>query len=160
MIKGWKYPIVFVGISILLKLLVLWLIPTLEEVTIFIPVLCLLLTVFISIRKGQVENQDAQATFKNALRSAMVFTLFYSGFILVYYLYINPDFFTIKLTERMQWMARQGSSRELMIEDYTKGKLYVLNPVSHAVYTFFGLMFLSLLYSAILSFLFRKRLLR
>lgn len=160
MIPSWKYPIFFVAIAIAWKLVLFytglgrsqW-----EEYGIFLYVLLLLVSILFTIKKVKTADSHRNFIFRQGLTAGLVFSLFFSGFVLIYYSFIDPEYFTDKLDISLAAMHKQGASEEEMITYYSTGRSMVMNPVSHATYSFFGLMFLSMLYAAILTMLSRKR---
>lgn len=161
MSPAWKYPVVFTGIAVAWKLSLYAAGAhrgAADTVGVFLTVLLLLLAIFFTIRKTRRETPDnLNRVFRTGIKGGIVFTLFYCGFLLVYYLYIDPAYFPDKLSAGMDHLAQTGATHEQLTEFYKNGKLRVLNPYSHTTLSFFGLMFLSLLYSAVITFLFRRK---
>jgi hypothetical protein len=127
------------------------------QLSLLIPILFLLIGLFLGIRamgKFPEINDEFNAfkhDFKNGIRIAAYNAIFYSIFIYLYYSQIDAGFFHHRITEGLKSLFAQGSSKEQLIIYYQNAQFF-LNPTRHAYFTFFGYLFIGLLYAIAIAF--------
>lgn len=132
------------------------------QISLLIPVLFLLIGLLIGIR-GMSKNaaqtnelSDFKNDTKNGFRIAAFNAIFYSVFIYIYYVYIDADFFNYRINEGLKNLFEQGAKKEELINYYQNAHFF-LNPPRQAYFTFFGYLFMGLLYSVAIAFFFNTK---
>jgi hypothetical protein len=129
-----------------------------------IPVFFLLIGLFFGIRemkKNIDENNpgDLKSDAKNGIRISAFTAIFFSAFVYVYYTYIDAHFFNYRINEGIKSLFEQGSPKEELTRYYQNAHFF-LNPSRQAYFTFFGYLFMGLLYSVALAFIFSRKLIQ
>jgi len=147
------------AISILLKLSIYFnslQFTSYETVAIFANLLVLMSGVFFGIRLFKSQQKEATKyveDFKAGMRVAAVYALLFAIFLYVYYAYIDPSYFEIKLLKQLELAQNQGNV------DLTKAKEmgeFILSPYFQSTISLLGFLILGSFYAGIISFLMRK----
>jgi hypothetical protein len=130
----------------------------LGQLSLLVPILFLLIGLLLGIRAmGKISEQNDEFSgfkidFKNGIRIAAFNAIFYSIFIYLYYSQIDAGFFHYRISEGLKSLFSQGSSKEELILYYQNAHFF-LNPSRQAYFTFFGYLFIGLLYSIAIAFI-------
>lgn len=147
-----------VGLSVLLKLAVFFSATQFEtfgRFAIFGNIFFLLLGIFFGLRlhKQKVLSKSSYLEdFKAGMRVAAYYALFMSAFVFLYYNYIDPDYFEIRLAKQLE-IAREN---QMDLEQVKKTGAFFLSPFFQTTISLLGFLLLGSFYSAILAFLMRK----
>jgi phosphotransferase system glucose/maltose/N-acetylglucosamine-specific IIC component len=127
------------------------------RLSLLIPILFLLIGLLLGIRamsKSAVHNDEFSGfknDAKNGIRIAAFNAIFFSAFIYLYYSQIDADFFHYRISEGLKTLFEQGSPKEELIQYYQNAHFF-LNPSRQSYFTFFGYLFMGLLYSVAIAF--------
>jgi hypothetical protein len=156
-----KYALFITVASIIVKLAVYHAGLQHEELgrlSLLIPILFLLIGLLLGIRamsKSSNNNNDEFNGFKNdaknGIRVAAFNAIFFSAFIYLYYSQIDAGFFQYRISEGIKTLFEQGSPKEELIQYYQNAHFF-LNPARQSYFTFFGYLFMGLLYSVAIAF--------
>lgn len=156
-----KYALFITVASIVVKLAVFHAGLQHEELgrlSLLIPILFLLLGLFLGIIEMQksTDVNNEHIGFKNDAKNGILIAtfnaIFYSAFIYLYYSQIDAGFFYYRISEGLKTLFEQGSTKEELI-NYYKNAHFFLNPSKQSYFTFFGYVFMGLLYSIAIAFI-------
>lgn len=128
------------------------------RLSLIIPILFLLIGLVVGMisMKDTSNNADEKISFKNdaknGIRIAALNAIFFSLFIYLYYSVIDANFFDYRISEGLKALFKQGSSKEELKNYYINARFF-LNPSRQAYFTFFGYLFMGLLYSVAIAFI-------
>lgn len=146
-----------VGLSILLKMSIYFSgsqFSTFGRFGIFGNIFFLLTGIFLGIRLFKKINSKTKfiEDFKAGMRIAAYYAIFMALFVYVYYKFIDPGYFSIRLSNQLELAAEQGMN----LEQVKKTGEFFLNPFFQTTITLMGFLLLGSFYAAMLSFLMRK----
>ncbi len=140
-----------------------------EEYIRYAYMLLVLTTVFLGIRFNRINKPEIKPTltidFKTGARSAAYFALIVGAITYFYYANIDTEFFSIKKAEILRKYAEMLPEliKEKGVAEVKKsiinniqGMNAMYTPYSQASYTFFALLFLGMVNSAVFSFMMKK----
>ncbi len=155
-----KYALIITVASIIVKLAIYHAGLQHQEIgrlSLLIPILFLLIGILLGIRamSKSSSNIDEFNGFKNdaknGIRIAAFNAIFFSAFIYLYYSQIDAGFFQYRISEGIKTLFEQGASKEELIQ-YHQNAHFFLNPARQSYFTFFGYLFMGLLYSVAIAF--------
>ena len=127
--------------------------------TMFVNLLVVLVGTFFTVRQHRIKSPQSNFTseFKAGMRSAAIFALFMSLFVLVYYSYIDTHYFEQMIESRIE-LAKTSllDNPDIKIEEVRKTGELFFTPRVHATITLFGLTATGAIYSFLLVLLTRK----
>ena len=127
--------------------------------TMFVNLLVVLVGTFFTVRQHRSISPQSSfnSEFKAGMRSAALFALFMSIFVLVYYSYIDTHYFEKMIESRIE-LAQNSllENPDIKIEEVRKTGELFFTPRVHATITLFGLTATGAIYSFLLVFLTRK----
>lgn len=129
---------------------------TSEKVAIFANIFVLMTGVFFGIRLFKSRQKEETAyldDFKAGMRIAALYALFMAFFLYIYYEYIDPTYFQIKLEQQFEAVQNQENI------DLSKAKEmgeFILSPYFQSTISLLGYLILGSFYSALIAFLVRK----
>ena len=176
-----KYAIAFAFISIILRLVFYT-----TGISLDYPLssgmtylMCMLLAVYAALhfeKKDQVANQINVPFFtdiKLAMKAASIFALIVSLYTYLHYTQIDPTFFDAKLAAVVEATQNadldemvannpnlRGKTKEEIIESGKAFSEFMFNPFNHATMTLFFFLMIGGIYSAFMTFIFRKLLIK
>lgn len=165
--------ITFAVVSLLVKLLVFSMglqHGAMEKYIFFIYMLILLIAVFISVRTNKINAEGNTAfieDFKVGARTASFYAILMGIITYAYYSGIDSDFFAIKQEVYIEGLNKTAKEKILTnpegkekILEELKGNLETmetfLSPYFHSMWTLFGLVFIGVFNSLVLTLLMRK----
>jgi len=129
---------------------------TMDNAVLFANIFILMTGVFFGIRQFKGTREDVTSyleDFKAGIRIAAIYAVCMSVFLYLYYAYIDPSYFEIKLQRQLEAAQNQDNI------DLAKAKemgQFVLSPYFQSTLSLIGFLILGSFYSAIISFLVRK----
>lgn len=127
--------------------------------TMFANLLVVLVGTFFTVRQHRIISPDSNfnSEFKAGMRSAAIFALFMSVFVLVYYSYIDTHYFEKMIDSRIE-LAKMSMDEnpDIKLEEVRKTGELFFTPRVHATITLFGLTATGAIYSFLLVLLTRK----
>ena len=129
---------------------------TFEHVALFANIFILMTGVFLGIRLFKSQKQEATTyidDFKAGMRIAAIYALLMSIFLYIYYAYLDPSYFEIKLQKQLELAQNKENV------DLNKAKEmgeFILSPYFQSTVSLLGFLILGSIYSALIAFLVRK----
>ena len=127
-----------------------------ENATIFANIFVLMTGVFLGIRLFKSQQKEASSyinDFKAGMRIAAVYALLMAIFLYIYYAYIDPAYFEIKLQKQLE--TAQNAENIDLSKAKEMGE-FILSPYFQSTVSLLGFLILGSFYSAIIAFLVRK----
>ena len=127
--------------------------------TMFANLLVVLVGTFFTVRQHRINSPESnfKSEFKAGMRSASIFALFMSIFVLVYYNYIDTHYFEYLINDRMELAERSlAENPDIKLEEERKTGELFFSPRVHATITLFGLTITGAIYSFLLVVITRK----
>ena len=127
--------------------------------TMFVNLLVVLVGTFFTVRQYRIKNPQSgfNSEFKAGMRSAAIFAVLMSVFVLVYYSYIDTHYFEKMIDSRIE-LAKSSlpDNPDIKIDEVRKTGELFFTPRVHATITLFGLTATGAIYSFLLVLLTRK----
>lgn len=127
-----------------------------ENVALLANIFVLMTGVFFGIRLFKSQQKEASTyigDFKAGMRIAAVYALFMSIFLYLYYAYIDPTYFEIKLQNQLEAAQNQEN---INLEKAKEMGEFILSPYFQSTVSLLGFLILGSFYSAMIAFLVRK----
>lgn len=150
------------AISMLLKMLVYaggYQFTGYEKVYFFGNLFVLMIGIFMGIRlfKSQMEEKTSfLADAKAGMKVAGMYSVLMSIFVYVYYSYIDPAYFEIKLASQMELMSAKEGVTKAAVNNARKTGEFVLSPYFQSTVTLILYLLFGTFYSALITFFVRK----
>ena len=147
-----------VGLSVLLKLLVFFTgsqFDAFGRFAIFGNIFFLLFGIFLGLRLHKQKVLSASTfidDFKAGMNVAAYYAILMSAFVYLYYTFIDPDYFDIRLAKQLDIAKENGMN----LAEVKKTGAFFLSPFFQTTISLLGFLLLGSFYAAILSFLMRK----
>lgn len=149
----------FVLFSVILKMIVFVMALQFTKIDLFMSigyVFFLMTAIFIAIRNHKIQY-GGNSTFGEDFKAVMKVTAFYallmSVFLYAYYTFIDPDYFTIMLQQKVAEAEASGNTN---IEQISKAGENVLSPYFQSTASLVIFMLVGGFYSLLITFLVRK----
>ena len=128
---------------------------TMAITTMFVNLLVILVGSFFAVRYFKINNpaSDMKSEIKAGMRATTMFALFLSIFVLIYYNYIDTQYFPNMIAERVKLASENP---EIDLEQVRKTGEMLFSPRTHACITLLGLTITGAIYSIILVLLLRN----
>lgn len=128
------------------------------QIAVFGNIFFLLTGIFLGIRlfkKAQLQKTKGSTfidDFKAGMKVAALYSVLMAGFVFVYYSFIDPSYFDIKLAKQIE----VAQSQDMNIEQVKATGEFILTPFFQTTITLIGFILLGSFYASILAFLMRK----
>jgi hypothetical protein len=150
------------AISMLLKMLVFaggYQFTGYEKIYFFGNLFVLMIGIFMGIRLFK-DHSEGITTFladaKSGMKVAGMYSVLMSLFVYVYYTYIDPAYFEIKLADQMELMSgKEGITAQALKKAKETGQ-FVLSPYFQSTVTLILFLLFGTFYSALITFFVRK----
>ena len=129
-----------------------------ENIYFFGNTFIIMIGIFMGIRlfKAQMPSKTSfLADVKAGMKVAGMYAVFMSGFVYVYYNYIDPSYFEIKLANQMELLAANGAEKGALKKAKDTGE-FVLSPYFQSTVTLILFILFGTFYSSIITFFVRK----
>jgi hypothetical protein len=156
-----NYAAAIASVAIILKLIIFLTgsnFTSFDDYYIHVVSLLMIFGIFAGMR--EYLKKSAQSSMKLLIKEgckiAAVNALIMSFFLLLYYSYIDTEYFTVKIRQTLSLMAEKGIGKEQMKEYYLNAKFMFFAPDKVASFALFGYLMTGCIYAVISGFLLRK----
>lgn len=123
------------------------------DIAFYVYLLLVLIAIFFGLR--EINTTEFKVLFKGAMKPAAIFVVLVGLLQFVYYTKINPGYFDERIAERLAEAEANNYSKEEIIA-LGKNLQQIFNASVISTFQLFALLFISLLYGAVSTYIFIK----